>query len=98
MDNVVRDIIANYISSFLATLAAEGLHFEYYYINRNHAECTVKNYSDSEISFKYPLSGERLILDCWYLVKEHLSLCDADWCCFVITINDLVLEVQNESK
>ena len=91
----LRDALTKYIASFLSDLDGP---FEYYYLNTSYPECTLDNMSDKEISYKYPKSGERLMLDCWGIGEEFGDITHKDWESFLKVIHLLVTEVEKENE
>lgn len=89
-NDILRKALVTYIATYLSNLAENDIPFEYYYLNKNHPQCTIENMSDYEIAYKYVFSGERLVLDCWSLAVDYGELTDEDWESFVRVIDDLV--------
>lgn len=48
--------------------------------------------SDYEIAYKFPLSGERFILDCWAILTEYSNFESNKWETFIIFIDEYLRE------
>lgn len=88
--NELISIWSDYVHRYLINLIENEEIFEYYWMNRSHPECVIDDMSDYEIAYRYPLSGERLILDCWAAVNEHVPLDDKDWNTFILFVDSYI--------
>ena len=96
MNSVFINILVEYIQNYIANLQENDIPFEYYWLNKNHPECVVEDMSDYEIAYKYPLSGERLVLDCWYMAREYANLQEEHRESFIKFIDSTIKECLNK--
>lgn len=90
--NYWSKLLIEYIANFLYKL--DGKPFEYYYLNKSYPHCTIDNLSDEEIAKQYPLSGERLILDCLSISEEFSKFTPEDYASLIRIIDVIVKDTK----
>lgn len=96
--NRCSKLLQTYITEYIVKLYTEEESFEYYWLNTRYPQCVIDNMSDYEIAYKFPLSGERFVLDCWSIVIENSNFNKNDWDKFVIFIDEYIKECVQEVK
>ena len=94
MNEQVLKIIADYVGRYIISLLQEDATFEYYWMNKKYPQCVWDDMSDYEIAYRYPLSGERLVLDCWAAVSEFCR--EDDWAMFAHFVDSYVKDCLNK--
>lgn len=89
-------LLQKYIVEYIIKLYINDEPFEYYWLNTRYPQCVIEDMSDYEIAYKYPLSGERFVLDCWSIIREHSDYNENKWEVFIVFIDEYLKECLNE--